>query len=45
MVQRSRALSEGEAETSMGAAPMDIPHFAIQSDHDLKFKTCLLTVC
>ena len=45
MVQRSRALSEGEAETSMGAAPMDIPHFAIQSDHHLKFKTYLLTVC
>ena len=45
MVQRSRALSEGEAETSMGAAPMDIPHFAIQSAHHLNFKTYLLTVC
>jgi hypothetical protein len=38
-MQRSRALSEGEAETPMGAAPMDIPHFAIQSAHHLKFKT------
>ena len=45
LVQRSRALSEGEAETPMGAAPMDIPHFAIQSDHHLKIKTYLLTVC
>ena len=45
LVQRSRALSEGEAETPMGTAPMDIPHFAIQSAHHLKFKTYLLTVC
>ena len=45
LVQRSRALSEGEAEKPMGAPPMDIPHFAIQSAHHLKFKTCLLTVC
>ena len=45
LVQRSRALSEGEAETPMGAPPMNIPHFAIQSARHLKFKTYLLTVC
>jgi hypothetical protein len=45
LVQRRRALSEGEVETPMGAAPMDIPHFAMQSDRHLKFKTYLLTVC
>jgi hypothetical protein len=39
LVQRSRALSEGEAETPMGTAPITSPYIY------LKFKTYLLTVC